>query len=85
MGWEAAAIGAAGVLAAAGLVYALVRAYGRSRQRTGAAEALGEAMEEGAKRHAEVDEILAQPAPVGDDLRARMRLRLQRLRGRLGR
>ena len=88
-GWEGAAIGVAGVLAAAGLLYALVRAYGRGRERSGASEAKSDAITEAAKRHEKVDEILAEPVPLADDLRARMRARLERasrwLRDRNGR
>lgn len=59
-------------------------AFSRSRKRVGKLETLEHA--EGKRE--QMDEILAEPVPLGDDLRARMRARLRaakrRVRKRLG-
>lgn len=55
-------------------------AYARSQKRSGATETEADSLREAAERDEKMHEILSAPVPRGDDLRARMRARLDRSR-----
>jgi len=66
-------------LAAAVVIVALAGLWAWTAKRKG----FGDAIAKDRKEHKKIDDALALPIPLRDDLRARMRARLRRLRSRL--